>query len=69
VKIETKYSVGQKLYIVDAEFLPCRVTEIRLAGKNLWYFLEYWTNNECKTVTLGEEDLVSEKPENASGFR
>lgn len=60
MNIETRFAVGQRLYIIDNGYMPCRVVKVSMSGKNLIYEVEYWVNAELKVVTLYEEELSSE---------
>lgn len=69
MSIITKFDVGQRLFIVENDYHPCRVTKITQSGQNLYYGVEYWLNGEIKFVELSEDELSAERRvSNGSGF-
>jgi hypothetical protein len=59
VTIETKYDIGQTLYIPAAGNLQCRVLSVKLTGRNLTYMVEYWSDLDIKTAELYEDELTN----------
>ena len=58
--IETKYAIGQVVFIDGLDWHRAWIDGIKISGKNTWYEVAYWWNGELKTVQLREEDISSE---------
>ena len=59
MKIETKFSIWQKVCLLNLEKQPATVIEIKMDGNNLFYRVEYWWNGEVKTIYQSEWELAA----------
>ena len=66
--IETKFDMGQRVFVPEFSYQPCRIVVIKLVGRNLFYEVEYWLSDGVKSATLWEDELVHEVPKNETGF-
>ncbi len=60
MKVDTKYGVGDRLFITDNGNVQCRVLEIIISRGGITYQVEYWNNGEVKAVRLYEDELELE---------
>lgn len=62
MKIETKFDMGQRVFIVDAGYQPAKIDLIKIVGKNLVYGVYYWTDGKLQAVDISEEEIVADVP-------
>ncbi|MFH1739633.1 MAG: hypothetical protein ABIH23_11545 [bacterium] len=51
-----KYDIGQEVIIIGPEIVG-RVITITIDGKNNFYKLSYWKNNEQNEITCREDEV------------
>ena len=59
MKIETKYDVGQVVFLVDWYDHKARIVTVKITGPNrtVSYEVEYWLSDGIKSSTLYEHEI------------
>lgn len=59
MKIETKYDVGQVVYLVDWYDHKARIVTVKITGphRTVSYEVEYWLSDGIKSSTLYEHEI------------
>jgi len=71
MKIETKYDVGQVVYISDYYDHKARVISVKITGPNrtVSYDIEYWMPDGIKSSTLYEYEISDVKSDRNSSAK
>lgn len=57
--IKTKFSIGERVFLVGNDQHPAVVRGYRVFGKNLFCTVDYWFGGDMKTIDVFEEELSS----------